>query len=396
MTSAAPTDAPAVRVVGILPLDMVGARTVLRLAAAAPADSTDPVDAALRESTGKHWAASESFERANPERRYSIAVVRGIHYRSEDHDVEVIRGDLQSVVAACQASRSQRGLLRRNAKEQHSLGRRSLVVAMRPCGSTDPYTLVGLIPLAVGDRVRGRSAPLVLGENTDARARVDLWPAALRIQHWLNLIFIVGLTFTGWYIMSPFFGPSGSEPETGYLMGTIRFAHFVFGFAWILLGIWRVSLFFFAKRQQMQWKTLWPLYSWEDVHWMGRTIQYYLFLRPHGPAYYGHNALQQLAYTGIYGLCIVQMCTGLALYGLADQTNIVWVILSYPVHWIGVPTVRLIHTLLMFVIWAFVIIHVYLVFRSDALHGSGETSAMINGHVTWPRGTQPVNGPEIE
>lgn len=56
----------------------------------------------------------------------------------------------------------------------------------------------------------------------------------------------------------------------------------------------------------------------------------------------------------------------------------------------------MIHAIIMFIIWAFVVLHVYLTFRADTIEQHGGVSAMINGGVWLPLGTKPVDGPEIE
>ena len=46
-------------------------------------------------------------------------------------------------------------------------------------------------------------------------------------------------------------------------------------------------------------------------------MQNYLFCRfDRGPHYIGHNPLQQVAYTGIYGVGLLAILTGFALYAL--------------------------------------------------------------------------------
>lgn len=239
---------------------------------------------------------------------------------------------------------------------------------------------------------RGVVKPERPGAADPGWTRIPLWSAALRWQHWLSVLLIVILSATGWYIMDPFFGAQPEAPgETGFLMGWIRFIHFTAAFAWILVGLARFILLFVAKGQQSRWRALWPFYSKKDVTYMFQTIAAYMFLRKHGPTYVTHNALQQISYTGIYVIAVFQVLTGLSLYGLYDQSNWFWVLWSYPVHWLGVPMVRLIHTVIMFILWAFVIIHVYLVVRSEAVEGHGSLSAMVGGSMWLPDDEEPVD-----
>ncbi|MPN19849.1 hypothetical protein SDC9_167222 [bioreactor metagenome] len=65
-------------------------------------------------------------------------------------------------------------------------------------------------------------------------------------------------------------------------------------------------------------------------------------------------------------------------------------------HWFGIPGVRFFHAAIMFLLWVFVIIHVYLAVRADSLERHGGLSSMINGGVWLRRGAKPVDAPEIE
>ena len=390
-------DAPARRattigVVDSQPVADIGRVSLLRLAAAAPADSTDPVDIALRRALGSAPEGTvASFDPATPERRYSLAALRGTRLLGENADVAVMRGDVESVLADAAGTRQEIKEVRAGVKAMRKLGRRCLAVAAAPLDgdTTGEFRLKGFVVLGVGERSASFASP------RPGYAKVHVWPAALRFQHWANLLLIITLTLTGYYIMDPYWA-SDTAHDVGFLMGWIRLAHYIAGASWIVLALWRLAITVFARQRQMRWRSLWPLYSKDDVKDMFATISFYLMLRKEEPAHVGHNALQQITYTGIYGLCIIQIFTGLALWGLPMQDNWFWMLLSYPVHWFGVAGIRLIHALIMFIIWAFVIIHVYLVFRADAVEGHGGLSAMISGHMWLPVGTRPHGAPEVE
>ncbi|MDO5097623.1 MAG: Ni/Fe-hydrogenase, b-type cytochrome subunit [Corynebacterium sp.] len=373
-----------------IPVADVGSETLIRLAGVSPAGSNDPVDHALYRAIGEVPAA-EYFDYATQDRRFSIAHVKGVEFGGEVHDLAVMRGDITSVLEAADADPGVKSLALRNANVMRKLGRRSLGVAIAPLvGDTaGDFKFQGLVALSVGGQKRIRA------HTRGGYTRIQMWPRALRIQHWLNMLLIIALSVTGYYIMNPFFGAELSQ-DTGYLMGIIRYIHFVSGFAWIAVAAWRLSLTVFATQKHMRWRSLWPIYGKDDVKKMWATVQYYLFLKEEGPHYVGHNVLQQLTYSTIYALCTIQILSGLALYGLYDQYNLVWQFFSFPIHIIGVPMIRMIHTVIMFLLFAFVILHVYLVFRADSIENHGGVSAMINGGVWLPTGSKPVDAPEIE
>lgn len=372
------------------PVADVGSETLLRLAAVAPADSGDPVDLALIRSVAG-IPPVESFSPAQPDRKYSLAIARQVAFGGTVQDVAIMRGDVNSVLADSAHDSRMRSVVQKKTNAMAKLGRRCMGVAFAPVegNTTGEFRFQGIVAIAVGNHRR------ITTPTRAGYARIDMWPRALRIQHWLNFILIVTMSVTGYYIMNPLFGPDAAQ-DTGYLMGTIRFIHFIAGFCWIAVALWRLSLTVFATTKQMQWRSLWPIYSKQDMKYMGQTIQYYLFLKKAGPHYTGHNALQQFTYTSVYALCLVQMLTGLALYGLYNQYHVIWQVFTYPVHLLGIPVVRMIHAIIMFIIWAFVVLHVYLTFRADTIEQHGGVSAMINGGVWLPLGTKPVDGPEIE
>lgn len=382
--------APLLSVTASYPIAQVGTETLLRLAAVAPADSNDPVDQALGRCIDKIPLA-ESFDQARPDRKYSLAVTRQVQFGGKVQDVAIMRGDVDSVLSASAHDGGIAALVSRYVNAMAKLGRRCMALAIAPLDGnvTGEFQFQGVVVLAVGHHRR------ILADTRGGYTRIDLWSRALRIQHWLNFILIVAMSATGYYLMNPYFGPDAYQ-DTGYLMGIMRFIHFASGFGWIAVGLWRLSLTVFATRKHMRWRSLWPVRSKQDMKYMGQTIQYYLFLKKEGPLYQGHNVLQQFTYTSVYALCIVQMLTGLALYGMYDQYNLFWQILAYPIHILGIPVVRMIHAAIMFIIWAFVVLHIYLTFRADAIEHHGGVSAMISGGVWLPQGSQPIDGPEVE
>ena len=44
------------------------------------------------------------------------------------------------------------------------------------------------------------------------------------------------------------------------------------------------------------------------------TVRFYTFLRVEGPGEVGHNPVAGVAYLAVYGLCLVEIATGLALW----------------------------------------------------------------------------------
>jgi len=338
---------------------------------------------------------SADVEPATPERRYSLVRVRQLPMPSgPSRDVVAMRGELNAVLKASGATRFGASLVRRNARVTVGRGGRPLAVAAAPVaddGTVGEFRLQGFVALHYADAHHE-----VIDQDTSF-TRINLWSASLRWQHWLNVALIVTLSCTGYFIMDPFFGPQVRVGEaSGYLMGTVRFIHFTAAFCWLVLGLTRVLLAFWSSDRYQRWSVLWPLKSKQDVRNLGGVLGHYFFVKKEAPLYVGHSPLQQLGYTALYIGAALQMAAGFILFGLYHQTSGFWAFVSTPVHWWGIGPIRVFHTVMMFLIWAFVILHVYLAVRGDSLERRGGISSMINGAVWVRRGSKPVDAPEVE
>ena len=376
---------------------------LLAMAAVAPFDSEDPVDVALHASLRVNRpdivpirVPADEFSPATQKRKYSLVRVDDFPVEDVPKNVMIMRGDMESVLAKATISREERTLFIRNAEVMRMSGQRCLAVASAEIaedGTVGEFFVEGFVAMVLE---KPSQVAKKFSSNPNEWVRINIWSATLRFQHWANMALIVIMSMSGYYIMNPFFGPAAETgPDVGYLMGWVRLIHYVSAYLWLGLGFSRLVLSFTAKDRQLRWRSLWPLNSYEDVKGLWGTIQYYLFLKKEGPLYLAHNPLQQFAYTGIYVMCLIQMLSGIVLYGLYNQTDWFWVIVAYPMHWMGVSTIRMIHALIMFVLWSFVIVHVYLATRADALERHGGVSSMVNGGVWLRRGAKPVDAPEI-
>ena len=376
---------------------------LLAMAAVAPFDSEEPVDVALHASLRVNRpdivpirVPADEFSPATPKRKYSLVRVDDFPVEDVPKNVMIMRGDMESVLAKATISREERTLFIRNAEVMRMSGQRCLAVASAEIaedGTVGEFFVEGFVAMVLE---KPSQVAKKFSSNPNEWVRINIWSATLRFQHWANMALIVIMSMSGYYIMNPFFGPAAETGhDVGYLMGWVRLIHYVSAYLWLGLGFSRLVLSFTAKDRQLRWRSLWPLNSREDVKGLWGTIQYYLFLKKEGPLYLAHNPLQQFAYTGIYVMCLIQMLSGIVLYGLYNQTDWFWVIVAYPMHWMGVSTIRMIHALIMFVLWSFVIVHVYLATRADALERHGGVSSMVNGGVWLRRGAKPVDAPEI-
>ncbi len=207
---------------------------------------------------------------------------------------------------------------------------------------------------------------------------VYLWGAPLRAMHWIAAVCIVVLVVTGFYIGRPYFMTTG-EASANYLMGWMRFIHFVAAAVLVMTGIVRVY-WLFAGNQFERLPALFPV-SRRNVENIVRTgIAYATFNPSRQPQYVGHNPLQQLSYTGMYILTAVMVVTGFTLYGQSNPGGLIFSAFAWvPPLLGGLQGVRLVHHVLTWGFIIFIVMHVYFAVRSDYVERAGVVSSIITG-----------------
>ncbi len=209
-------------------------------------------------------------------------------------------------------------------------------------------------------------------------AWVYLWHLPIRTMHWIAAIAVVALVVTGFYIGRPYF-MTGDATATPFVMGWMRFIHFTSAAVLIATGIIRVYWLFVGNRYE-RWSSLLP---WRPRDWklaFEVAKKYALIYPERAPHYLGHNPLQQISYTALYALVLVQVATGFAMYGQSNAAGFFYATFGWVISLFGsIQTVRFVHHALTWVFILFVPVHVYLTVRADALHREGRLSSMISG-----------------
>lgn len=213
----------------------------------------------------------------------------------------------------------------------------------------------------------GHDHPVIREEKT---VRVLVWQWPVRLAHWLFVLSIAVLSFTGYYMYDPFIIARGRQ---AFLMGRMRFIHEVAAWFFIAAVLLRFYWFFKGNRWA-HWRSFVPLEKWWRKGF-AKQLKYYLFLSKHPDSEVGHNPLAAATYVGVFGLMVVEIVTGLVLYNHILGSKI----LGFFVDWIpliiNIRYIREIHFLIMFAFFAFVIHHVY----SAVLIAMEERSGLIDG-----------------
>ena len=206
-------------------------------------------------------------------------------------------------------------------------------------------------------------------------SRVYVWEFPVRLTHWLLVLSIVVLSVTGFYIGAPFLS---GDAET-LMMAYVRFVHFVAAFVFTVCVVVRMY-WWFAGNQYARINQFIPMSS-ERIKNTACTASFYAFCSKDLPHYPGHTGLAGLSYTFLFGLYIVQIVTGFAMYSVAHGGGAVWTLLGgWSLGLINVAYLRLIHHLIMWVIGVFLIAHVYIGWHNDLIERNGLISSIFSGY----------------
>jgi Ni/Fe-hydrogenase 1 B-type cytochrome subunit len=200
--------------------------------------------------------------------------------------------------------------------------------------------------------------------------RVYVWEVPVRFSHWLFVLSIAVLSFTGYYMYDPFIIARGHR---AFLMGRMRFIHEVA--AWVFIAALLLRFYWFVKGNRWaHWRSFVPLEKWWRKGF-ATQLKYYIFVNRHPDSEVGHNPLAAATYMAIFGLMVVEIVTGLVLYNHILGSKV----LGFFVNWIpgivNIRYIREIHFFIMFAFFAFVIHHVY----SAVLIGIEERSGLVGG-----------------
>lgn len=208
-----------------------------------------------------------------------------------------------------------------------------------------------------------------------AKNKIYVWEAPVRITHWLNMLCLVLLSITGIYIRSPFLIATSTD---SFVMGWFRFIHFVSAYVFVVnLAIrmyWSVSGNAYAS-----WKAYFP-FSSERIDTLFKQMAFYALVSRKPPKDIGHTPLAGLSYFFLLLLCGVSVISGFALYSLNRPPGLMTGMFGWVFNFISIPMARLIHDLIMWLVLAFVILHVYIVFLLNGAEQNGLFSSMFDGY----------------
>ncbi len=207
------------------------------------------------------------------------------------------------------------------------------------------------------------------------RIRVYAWEFPVRLTHWLNVLSIVVLSVTGFYIGHPF---SHAISSRQYIMGWMRFIHFTAAYLFLCSVIVRFYWAFVGNRYA-RWGALIPHTSrqWRDLV---DAIKFYLFLSRKPPYAVGHTAFAGFVYLFIFLLYVWQIVSGFALYNLSAQTATSAALGGWLTGIMHLQTIRLYHHLGMYLLLAFAMAHIYIGWYLDSKERNGIMGSIFGGY----------------
>jgi Ni/Fe-hydrogenase 1 B-type cytochrome subunit len=189
-------------------------------------------------------------------------------------------------------------------------------------------------------------------------------PLPFVITHWINLLAMLFLTLSGFYIHYPIF-PGG--------MGVARGTHFFWMFVLIINLTLRIILAFFVKsavmpdtrEQEKDIKNWLPQQA--NRHQMWPWVKYYLFMKKDHPISAKYGVLQRIAYIATIPITLFAAYTGFALWAPTSDWaffaagTAFFADLFNPAGGGGDPmAIRIVHYWTMWLVLIFTAAHVYL------------------------------------
>jgi len=211
--------------------------------------------------------------------------------------------------------------------------------------------------------------------GTTPRLRVYVWEFPIRLTHWVNAFSLLILSITGFYIGKPFIHGYSSKH---YIMGWVRLIHFITAYVFLMSIIIRIYWAFMGNKFA-SYKECFPFSSMKSKEFLD-ALKFYLFIKRSPPYAIGHTALAAFTYLIIYILFIFEIVSGFAIYS-TTHSGIIWTVLGgWLLNIMHLPTVRLYHHLIMYVIVAFVPIHIYATWYMDPHERNGLVSSIFSGY----------------
>lgn len=203
-----------------------------------------------------------------------------------------------------------------------------------------------------------------------------IWELPVRWCHWINVLSIVILAVTGLFIGSPFnIGGSASD----FTMGWMRFVHFTAAYTFAVSVLSRM-IWSLIGNKYAGWREFLPFLTATGREKMNRMLRYYMFVDKEVPESVGHNPVATTAYLALFLLYILMILTGFSLYAEHAPGGVMHKSLGFMYSLFSNQGMRLAHHLSMWMIFGFIINHIYSAWLMDIKEHGSEISSMFSGY----------------
>jgi Ni/Fe-hydrogenase 1 B-type cytochrome subunit len=229
------------------------------------------------------------------------------------------------------------------------------------------------------------AATLAAAGHGGALEPVYVWDLIVRLTHWAIVLSMIVLVFTGVDIARPFL--HGASGKAGFTTGYVRIIHFYAAMVFSLAVFARLIWIFLGPRRS-GWRQFVPVSRRRQRDLIG-TFLFYIMLRPTPPPAIGHNALAGLTYVAVFGLYVVMILTGFAMYSVSAYTSYMssWQVLLPLFH--GAQGARWLHHVVMWLLLGFVVHHVASALLTSRVEKNGTLDSIFSGHKFLPRDRKP-------
>lgn len=210
----------------------------------------------------------------------------------------------------------------------------------------------------------------------DKRLRIYVWEFPVRFTHWINFLCILVLSVTGFYIGKPFIHAYSSKQ---YIMGWMRFVHFIAAYTFVLSLVIRVYWAFTGNRYAgfREWL---PFFSKKRFGHLKEGVKFFLFLSRKHTYTAGSTALADFAYFFLFLTFLFESISGFAIYSV-NHSGIIWTVLGgWLVGVMSLQTIRLYHHIFMYLILVFAGLHVYISWQVSIFEKTGLIDSIFSGY----------------
>lgn len=204
--------------------------------------------------------------------------------------------------------------------------------------------------------------------------RVYVWRGPVRITHWLNAFCILVLSITGLYIANPYM----HVDDASLIMARMRYVHFLSAYMFTASLIVRIY-WLIKDKKYGKFDQFIPLTSdrWKSFV---ESALFYTYLKKHPSKTPGHNSLAGFVYLIMFVLFVIETMTGFGLYSISNTGALFQFMGGWVLNFLNLMTIRLVHHLIMWIIFSFVVVHVYLVIFNDWVEKDELLMSILTGY----------------